>query len=156
MVADIVARYSDPLEACKSVVAAAYDLWLQFEDRTDDITIIIMFIDEVDEYLSSKDSFYDKDPATDAMGYNSNNTSGYISHSSGRASPMQKVLAEDEDVLVTSGSSSSSIGGIGFMGGIGGEGTPVVVVEPSKPVRRAFSREKKKNMIQLELTDQVR
>lgn len=46
MVADIVARFADPLEACKSIVNAAYNMWLQYEVRTDDITIIAIYVDE--------------------------------------------------------------------------------------------------------------
>lgn len=45
-VADMVARYDDPLDACKKVVQEAYDLWLQYEVRTDDITIICIYIGE--------------------------------------------------------------------------------------------------------------
>ena len=41
MVADIVAEKEDPLDACHAVVAAAYDLWLRYDVRTDDITVII-------------------------------------------------------------------------------------------------------------------
>ncbi|CAM9419992.1 unnamed protein product [Ascophyllum nodosum] len=50
-VADMVARYTDPLEACKKVVQESYDLWLQYEVRTDDITIICVYIEgnEVDK-----------------------------------------------------------------------------------------------------------
>ena len=46
-VIDICAKFGDPLEACRAVVAEAYELWLQYELRTDDITIICLFIDEV-------------------------------------------------------------------------------------------------------------
>ena len=46
-VIDICAKFADPLEACRAVVAEAYELWLQYELRTDDITIICMFLDEV-------------------------------------------------------------------------------------------------------------
>lgn len=45
-VADMVSRYEDPLDACKKVVQEAYDLWLQYEVRTDDITIICLYIGE--------------------------------------------------------------------------------------------------------------
>lgn len=45
-VADMVAKYPDPLEACKKVVQDSYDLWLQYEVRTDDITIICIYIGE--------------------------------------------------------------------------------------------------------------
>lgn len=43
-VADMVAKYPDPLDACKKVVQESYDLWLQYEVRTDDITIICIYI----------------------------------------------------------------------------------------------------------------
>lgn len=46
-VIDICAKFTDPLEACRAVVAEAYELWLQYELRTDDITIICIFIHEV-------------------------------------------------------------------------------------------------------------
>lgn len=47
-VIDICAKFTDPLEACRAVVAESYELWLQYELRTDDITMICMFIDGVD------------------------------------------------------------------------------------------------------------
>lgn len=46
-VIDICAKFTDPLEACRAVVAESYELWLQYEMRTDDITMICMFIDDV-------------------------------------------------------------------------------------------------------------
>jgi serine/threonine protein phosphatase PrpC/CRP-like cAMP-binding protein len=48
-VIDICAKFSDPLEACRAVVAEAYELWLQYELRTDDITIVCLFIDQVND-----------------------------------------------------------------------------------------------------------
>ena len=48
-VIDICAKFKDPLEACRAVVAEAYELWLQYELRTDDITIICIFIDKVQQ-----------------------------------------------------------------------------------------------------------
>lgn len=47
MVADECAHHSDPLVACKAVVAQAYHLWLQYEVRTDDITMIAIYIDDI-------------------------------------------------------------------------------------------------------------
>jgi len=46
-VIDICAKFQNPLEACRAIVAEAYELWLQYELRTDDITIICIFIDEI-------------------------------------------------------------------------------------------------------------
>ena len=34
-----------PLEACEKLVRAAYDQWLVYERRTDDITVIVCFLD---------------------------------------------------------------------------------------------------------------
>lgn len=47
MVADECAHHTDPLMACKAVVAQAYHLWLQYEIRTDDITMLAVYLDEV-------------------------------------------------------------------------------------------------------------
>eukprot|EP00804_Cyclotella_cryptica_P029789 CCRYP_020665-RA/>CCRYP_020665-RA protein AED:0.04 eAED:0.04 QI:444/1/1/1/1/1/4/57/699 len=61
-VIDICAKFNDPLEACRAVVAESYELWLQYELRTDDITIICIFIDEVDSsslVLSQRNSSAD-------------------------------------------------------------------------------------------------
>jgi cGMP-dependent protein kinase len=35
---------STPVEACEALTRAAYDQWLEHEDRTDDITIIVCFL----------------------------------------------------------------------------------------------------------------
>lgn len=48
-VIDICAKFTDPLEACRAVVAESYELWLQYELRTDDITIIVVFLDQIME-----------------------------------------------------------------------------------------------------------
>ncbi len=37
-----VSKFDDPHEACLSVVAESYRLWLQHETRTDDITMVVM------------------------------------------------------------------------------------------------------------------
>jgi len=46
MVADIVTRAPDMLSACQMVVAEAYEMWLQYEVRTDDITIIAIALED--------------------------------------------------------------------------------------------------------------
>lgn len=50
MVADMISQRTDPLDACRAIVAQSYELWLQYEVRTDDITIIALFI-EGNEHL---------------------------------------------------------------------------------------------------------
>jgi hypothetical protein len=46
-VVDMIAKYPNKLEAAKQVVAEAYRLWLTYDDRTDDISIIIITFDDV-------------------------------------------------------------------------------------------------------------
>jgi serine/threonine protein phosphatase PrpC len=43
-VIDIAASCATPVEACEKIVKAAYEQWLHYELRTDDITCIVMFI----------------------------------------------------------------------------------------------------------------
>ncbi|KAF3965164.1 hypothetical protein ACB098_01G175600 [Castanea mollissima] len=46
-VVDMVAKYKDPRDACAAIVAESYRLWLQYETRTDDITVIVVHINEL-------------------------------------------------------------------------------------------------------------
>lgn len=48
-VIDICAKFVDPIEACQAVISEAYELWLQYELRTDDITMICIFIDKINK-----------------------------------------------------------------------------------------------------------
>lgn len=41
-ITEILTKIPDPLQACKAIVKEAYDRWLKYEERTDDITIIII------------------------------------------------------------------------------------------------------------------
>lgn len=43
-VVDMVALHKDPRDACAAIVAESYRLWLQYETRTDDITIIVVHV----------------------------------------------------------------------------------------------------------------
>lgn len=44
-VVDMVALYQDPKQACLAVVKEAQRLWLKYETRTDDISIIVVHVD---------------------------------------------------------------------------------------------------------------
>ena len=46
-----VSKYDDPQEAAIAVVVEAYRLWLQYEVRNDDITIIVACIDGLKDPL---------------------------------------------------------------------------------------------------------
>jgi len=53
-VVDICSGVDDPLEACRKVVSEAYKQWLHYELRTDDVTIIVLFL-ECDKEASAGD-----------------------------------------------------------------------------------------------------
>ncbi|KAJ4791708.1 hypothetical protein LUZ62_042954 [Rhynchospora pubera] len=48
-VVDMVSKFSDPREACTEIVSESYRLWLEHESRTDDITIIVVHIQDSSE-----------------------------------------------------------------------------------------------------------
>ena len=51
---DICAKFADPLKACRAVMAKSYKLWLQYELQTDDITMICIFINDVNHTKALK------------------------------------------------------------------------------------------------------
>ncbi|KAL7688671.1 putative PPM-type phosphatase domain, cGMP-dependent kinase, protein kinase-like domain superfamily [Plasmopara halstedii] len=53
-VVDMVAQYEDPLEACHKIVAESYRLWLTYELRTDDITIICVYLNLNEEVTTAE------------------------------------------------------------------------------------------------------
>lgn len=46
-VVDIISKMKDPLEAAKRVVDESYRLWLTYDDRTDDITLVVIVFDDI-------------------------------------------------------------------------------------------------------------
>ncbi|XP_019107006.1 protein phosphatase 2C and cyclic nucleotide-binding/kinase domain-containing protein isoform X3 [Beta vulgaris subsp. vulgaris] len=48
-VVDMVALHKDPRDACAAIVAESYRLWLQYETRTDDITIIVVHVNGLND-----------------------------------------------------------------------------------------------------------
>eukprot|EP01039_Chlorochromonas_danica_P011259 gene11259-12558_t len=123
MVADMLARYEDPLEACKAVVAASYELWLQYEVRTDDITIIAIYINDVRKSASFdlSSSFY-----TDGVNTKPSNGAVVASNTNPVTPATSLVRINVPDNQQTPPLSSDS-----------------------RPVRRVISREKRKHLIQL-------
>lgn len=51
---EAVERFTDPLSAAKHIVQEAFRTWLRYEVRTDDITIIVLFIEDFDEGSSAE------------------------------------------------------------------------------------------------------
>ncbi|XP_062218850.1 protein phosphatase 2C and cyclic nucleotide-binding/kinase domain-containing protein isoform X2 [Phragmites australis] len=52
-VVDMISKYKDPRDACAEIVAESYRLWLQYETRTDDITIIVVHINGLNDMEST-------------------------------------------------------------------------------------------------------
>ncbi|KAL2534238.1 Protein phosphatase 2C and cyclic nucleotide-binding/kinase domain-containing protein [Abeliophyllum distichum] len=48
-VVEMAANYKDPRDACAAIVAESYRLWLQYETRTDDITVIVVHINGLND-----------------------------------------------------------------------------------------------------------
>jgi serine/threonine protein phosphatase PrpC/CRP-like cAMP-binding protein len=159
MAADMVARYADPLEACKAIVNAAYNMWLQYEVRTDDITAIIFYIDEVAKHstvFNSTSSFF-----TGAE------EKGALSPSVKRVSLSASVIGSDTLPSVASNGGPLSVeiptvgggtkptlqGGTSPMNSAKGINSQTVAVDEivleARPVRRTMSREKRKHMISM-------
>jgi hypothetical protein len=131
MVADILNRYNDPLEGCKAVVQTSYDMWLQYEVRTDDITIMAMYID-----------------GCDAAASNNNSGDGGTGNAVSTVGSMVRLHSEKVSVVAAAAASPSSIPSA--------PATVAAAVETNeeRPVRRAMSRAKR-NMIQIHSEDDV-
>lgn len=54
---EAVERFEDPLAAAKHIVQEAFRTWLRYEVRTDDITIIVLFIEGFVEGAGNTVSF---------------------------------------------------------------------------------------------------
>lgn len=50
-VVDMVAKHKDPRDACAAIVAESYRLWLQYETRTDDITVIVVHVNGLSDVM---------------------------------------------------------------------------------------------------------
>ncbi|KAG9151074.1 hypothetical protein Leryth_002663 [Lithospermum erythrorhizon] len=46
-VVNMVSKYSDPRDACSAIAGESYKLWLDHENRTDDITIIVVHVKDL-------------------------------------------------------------------------------------------------------------
>jgi serine/threonine protein phosphatase PrpC len=69
-VVDLCVASKDPLEACDKIIRASYEQWLKYENRTDDITCIVLFLqceNKVDEVniAGSTETLIGKEVKTD-------------------------------------------------------------------------------------------
>ena len=77
-VIDICAKFTDPLEACRAVVAESYELWLQYELRTDDITIIVIFVEPIMDPSNMEREYVTSSLRDVTKGYRQASVSGAI------------------------------------------------------------------------------
>ncbi|CAJ1951699.1 unnamed protein product [Sphenostylis stenocarpa] len=57
-VVDMVVKFKDPRDACAAIVAESYRRWLQYETRTDDITVIIVHVNGLTESTVGQSASY--------------------------------------------------------------------------------------------------
>ncbi|KAJ9555913.1 hypothetical protein OSB04_010527 [Centaurea solstitialis] len=88
-VVDMVDRYIDPRRACGAVSAESYKLWLEHENRTDDITIIIVHING----LSNRHTRFEKPVSPPASEMFQSVVSDFTQDSKG--GPMHRVQKSD-------------------------------------------------------------
>lgn len=114
MIAEAIGRFFDPIDACKAIAQMAYEMWLQYEVRTDNITIIILFIDEVgniEEYTGL---------SIDVTGENNSVRSpgaGSISATRADSNKFDEPEAPSARLRTTSLAAALGVGGHGDTGG---------------------------------------
>lgn len=98
-VVNIISQYQDIIEGARHVVEESYRLWLTYDERTDDISIIIIsidsFIDKKSKGLSS--SMLMKSNSTKAKSNPNENKSGYSTYSNIKSSdnkPVRRVISK--------------------------------------------------------------
>ena len=126
-VLNMVAAYKSPLKACKAVVNEAYKLWLQYDVRTDDITMIAIYLEEMGGLANAHASelaTLEKESADAA---------------SNAAEKRQKLreLRRKSSAIV------DSKGHAGVAAGVTGNAKKVEA-EDARPVRRVMTKEKRK------------
>jgi CRP-like cAMP-binding protein/serine/threonine protein phosphatase PrpC len=164
MAADMVARYVDPLEACKAIVNAAYNMWLQYEVRTDDITAIVIYIDEVAKHstvFNSTSSFFtgveEKGTMSPSVKRVSLNPPTHVLSSKSLPSVTSSGGPLTVDIPTSGGGRKPTLQGgaspMGLTNPLVGESQKAVgvddIVLEARPVRRTMSREKRKHMISM-------
>ena len=109
-VADMILKFTDPLEACRAVVSESYRLWLQYEVRTDDITMILGFL-EGDMGAGTEDAAVAADPKRrreSRRGSADQISVGLdiVSRSGGENRPVRRGLSKEKKQALTIATSS--------------------------------------------------
>eukprot|EP00271_Cylindrocystis_brebissonii_P007875 TRINITY_DN21773_c0_g1_i1.p1 TRINITY_DN21773_c0_g1~~TRINITY_DN21773_c0_g1_i1.p1 ORF type:complete len:1072 (+),score=201.86 TRINITY_DN21773_c0_g1_i1:1144-4359(+) len=104
-VVEMVEKYESPYDACKAIVDESYRLWLQFETRTDDITIIVVKIDGLSgpPPVQVKANDYDAVPSTPRVsgvrGPRKAIESGVIASPAARTAGSAEKTAQEQEEL---------------------------------------------------------
>jgi len=128
-VVNMMVQFKSPLKACRAVVNEAYKLWLQYDVRTDDITMIAIYLEDMEKVDEAHQQHFDKD------------------QSKRRSSVSQvkaKIDAETANMRKKSLANRKMSMGAG-LGGLHVEDDLETEVE-SRPVRRVMTKEKRKLM----------
>ena len=140
-VADLVIKFTDPLAACRAVVAESYRLWLQYDNRTDDITMILAFIEHhkprgrIDSHGGTAGATPAK-PKPPPLVRMPSPEQSFTRHSNRNSSGHDGIASRDTPTNRTS-STDFNDGPGGDAGGFGVD---------NRPVRRGLSKEKKRQM----------
>jgi len=120
-VVEMIAKFKDPIQAAKYVVTEAYRLWLTFDERTDDITIIIIYFDDI---------------SADPQKLNNSEVIQSDSFKSFHSSPRSNKVTPD----------NSGIGGTVESDQARGTNTIHGVQMESRPVRKLMSKARRKEI----------
>jgi serine/threonine protein phosphatase PrpC/serine/threonine protein kinase len=91
-VIDMINKYDNILEAAKHVVAESYRLWLTYDDRTDDITIIIIAFQDIKKNMVSSSPTIKKKMNESHRGMSM--TRGLSSADLTQSRPVRKVMSK--------------------------------------------------------------
>jgi len=98
-VVDMVSKFSDPLEAALAVVAESYRLWLQYETRTDDITMVVIQVKGFNETTKKPTPL---SPGK-AAARRQSSFSGGLPASSSASRPVRRALSKAKRAAIETG-----------------------------------------------------
>ena len=142
-VLNMVAAYKSPLKACKAVVNEAYKLWLQYDVRTDDITMIAIYLEET----GGLETAHEADRAALATAAFTE-TAG--AKSPGSVAVKRMSMRELRRKSAAMDPSRQSMGGA-----LGVTGSKKTESDDARPVRRVMTKEKRKAVLSTSLDDKT-
>ena len=127
-VLNMVSAYKSPLKACKAVVNEAYKLWLQYDVRTDDITMIAIYLEDMGKLQEAHDAEKEK-----------------LKEQSVTAASVALKKKASQELRRKSSAFISPSQGLAL--GVTGNAKKVDSADDARPVRRVMTKEKRKMVI---------